>query len=206
MHIKTLFLMLCIICTIMLVLADIAEEDKPDSWFSIKNIETRADLHLPAEREHYINTTNTNTIASTTIRTPIEVCQHKGLGKCYRVDDQFDFSWGLARIIWQQSRFKDCSKFTSTLNNGKFKYTYYATGHNCRTTAKDETIAGAINKYLNTVANHEICGTVCLNLDHAGTWSGWVKVGEAKHFNEQAYCGVQLDFNNCSEGGNNDLP
>lgn len=52
--------------------------------------------------------------------------------------------------------------------------------------------------------HNKICGTLCLRLDHGGTWNGWLKLGPVGSFNEKAYCGVGLPFNSCVSG-NNDI-
>jgi hypothetical protein len=200
-YLKSLVLMLSILITAVSALAVANDENTPDAWFAYDNIETRTDLDIEPEP----TTGNLSLTPAPVIRTPITICGRDPLGKCTQVDNQFSFSWNLASVIKKQFDFRDCESITSTVLNGKFKFTYYATGNRCNTTARDSTIAGAINHFLEKVANHEICGTVCLKLNHEGTWDGWLKIGETGRFKEKAYCGEQLEFGNCATGGNNDI-
>ncbi|KAF7164055.1 hypothetical protein CNMCM6106_000749 [Aspergillus hiratsukae] len=96
-----------------------------------------------------------------------------------------------------------CSSMSGTIEGVRF--TYHSTGQHCDTTAQRDAIAGAIKKFVSNVEHDKICGTLCLRLDHGGTWNGWLKLGPVGSFNENAYCGSGLPFNSCVSGGNNDI-
>ncbi|KAL5334387.1 hypothetical protein BJX70DRAFT_18742 [Aspergillus crustosus] len=199
-YFKTLVLMLSIFLIAVSALEVLTDENTPDAWLAYSNIESRTDLDLAEP-----SSVEDDSSITTVFRTPVTVCTHNPLGKCTHVDDQFALSWNLSYMIYQQSRFRDCKPLTATTSDGKFKYTYYATGHRCDTTARPDTLAGAINHFLDKVSNHEICGTICLRLNHGGTWDGWLKIGETKRFNNEAYCGEALHFDRCASGGKNDI-
>jgi hypothetical protein len=92
---------------------------------------------------------------------------------------------------------------TGTFDN--VKWSFYATGQHCNTTAQEATVQGATAEYIRNAENGTICGTQCLRLDHDGTWNGWLKLGSVSSFNENAYCGIGLPFDKCISGGNDDI-
>ncbi|KAL2816724.1 hypothetical protein BJX63DRAFT_419904 [Aspergillus granulosus] len=97
----------------------------------------------------------------------------------------------------------DCSTMSGTIDG--VRYTYHSIGSHCDTTVQRDTIAGAIKKFLSNMEHNKICGTLCLRLNHGGTWNGWLKLGPVGSFNANANCGSGLPFNSCVSGSNNDI-
>ncbi|RHZ70163.1 hypothetical protein CDV55_103113 [Aspergillus turcosus] len=114
-----------------------------------------------------------------------------------------DISPGFSGIVGGFFDPHSCRHMTGSFDN--VKWSFYATGQHCNTTAQEDAIQGAIAEYIWNAENGTICGTQCLRLDHGGTWNGWLKLGSVSSFNVDAYCGVGLPFDKCICGGNNDM-
>ncbi|KAM0337610.1 hypothetical protein ACHAPU_011534 [Fusarium lateritium] len=111
----------------------------------------------------------------------------------------------ISSAIKHASNMKTCTSFTGRAGpDGELFYRYSSAGRNCDTTAEQETIAGALEHHFKK-DNSKMCGTVCLDLTHGGTWNGYLAIGPAKSFNHKLHCGPELNFNNCDSGGKGDL-
>ncbi|KAF4211816.1 hypothetical protein CNMCM5878_002017 [Aspergillus fumigatiaffinis] len=119
---------------------------------------------------------------------------------CLGILDILGYFLGLPTLIRDLSDQHSCRHMTGAFDN--VKWSFYATGQHCDTTAQESTIQGAIAEYIRNAENGTICGTQCLRLDHGGTWNGWLKLGSVSSFNEDAYCGVGLPLDKCISGGN----
>jgi hypothetical protein len=119
---------------------------------------------------------------------------------CLGILDILGYFLGLPTLIRDLSDQQSCRHMTGAFDN--VKWSFYATGQHCDTTAQESTIQGAIAEYIRNAENGKICGTQCLRQDHGGTWNGWLKLGSVSSFNEDAYCGVGLPFDKCISGGN----
>ncbi|KAL3475228.1 hypothetical protein BJX99DRAFT_259693 [Aspergillus californicus] len=136
--------------------------------------------------------------------TPINVCAHRRAGYCSEMDDTRGFARYVAHIIKQMSNNHSCEQ--TIVNFGNWKIMYFATGRHCDTTAKEETMYGAIYKYLHLASEGLVCEYTCLRLTHGGTWKGYLQI--AKDGWDDAHCDVQHyggDGQICSSGGNNDI-
>ncbi|GIJ86638.1 hypothetical protein Asppvi_005530 [Aspergillus pseudoviridinutans] len=120
--------------------------------------------------------------------------------ECLGILDILGYSPRLTGVIRGLSDQHSCRRMTGTFDN--VKWSFYATGQHCDTTAQEASIQGAIAEYIRNAENGTICGTQCLRLDHGGTWNGWLKLGSVSSFDENAYCGVGLPFDKCISGGN----
>ncbi|KAF7114217.1 hypothetical protein CNMCM5793_007795 [Aspergillus hiratsukae] len=83
------------------------------------------------------------------------------------------FSPGFSGIVKGLFDRHSCRNMTGTFDH--VKWSFYATGQHCNTTAQEDVIQGAVAKYIRNAENGTICGTQCLRLDHGGTWNGWLK-------------------------------
>ncbi|GFF42668.1 hypothetical protein IFM61606_07757 [Aspergillus udagawae] len=140
--------------------------------------------------------------------TPINVCLAMLMALllallCLDTLDILGYSPRLTGVLRGLSDEHSCRRMTDTFDN--VKWSFYATGQHCNTTAQEATVQGAIADYIRNAENGTICGTQCLRLDHGGTWNGWLKLGSVSSFNENAYCGIGLPFDKCISGGNDDI-
>ncbi|KAJ5713179.1 uncharacterized protein N7483_010360 [Penicillium malachiteum] len=146
------------------------------------------------------NTANSTELIESSLseRTDVTVCVHslKAASNCAGIGT---FLIALVKII-------SSSVYGLSKENYKdISYIYYASGSNCDTTAKKDTIAGALKHYFEKIDKIEICDTECLRMDHGGTWDGWLKIGPTASFDKDAYCGPELSFSSCTSGGEGDI-
>ncbi|KAL2864330.1 uncharacterized protein BJX67DRAFT_383804 [Aspergillus lucknowensis] len=187
-HLKTLFLTLCVISPVYSLAIN-----------ARNNIFNNSNLSVSQPNNDNSTDDPVNPL------TALKVCTSNASGECTIVNDAAAFSWKLASLIESQSILHRCNLITSFVEGNNFAYSYYATGPHCDTTAEEEILAGALNKYLKAVADYRIYGTTCLRLDHGGAWRGWLMVGKPTRFDYGAYCGPDLHLADCSSGGNNDI-
>lgn len=128
-----------------------AEKFAPDYWL-------QASLEQPPNATIGVN------------RQQVGVCQANGEGTaaCIAWDTLRHAAGGLASEIFGYSNNDDCGSHTGTVGDGgRVKYRYTAdNGGECHTTAELATIEGAIKNHLKFQQNQELCGDVCLKLDH----------------------------------------
>ncbi|KAE8358113.1 hypothetical protein BDV27DRAFT_163890 [Aspergillus caelatus] len=182
----------------------------PHRWFSY-NLDDSENFDLATfdtANDADIPTTNIPTPTNGTLvtRTNVKACENSIAHRfsCSSISIAAMFAAQLAGQIYTASRQHDCGTHSGTIDG--WRWEYHATGRHCDTTAQQKTIEGAIYKYLKEVERNKVCGTMCVELTHGGTWKGYLKFGKAENFEASAYCGGKLGFSNCASGGKNDAP
>lgn len=148
---------------------------------------------------------NNYTSSSVEKRTNVNVCT-KGAanaGVCVGVAGVLtQLGLGIATLLKGNSSNSDCSTHTGSIDN--VQYSVYATGRNCDTTAQLNTIQGALNHFISSVDDDEICGVQCLRLTHGVTWTGYVLMGDTTYNLNNDICDFTGSFGTCASGGDGD--
>ncbi|KAK4611667.1 hypothetical protein CLAFUW4_13366 [Fulvia fulva] len=166
-----------------------AEQPKPDRWVSY-------DLGMPFEKSDTTNYTS----SSIERRTDVTVCERPTTApySCVLLTDFLSpLVFALARIIKDASTRHDCDVTTGSHAGISWKYQANGGSH-CDTTAQEKTIRHAIQHHLEDMDAKVLCAQECMKMDHGGKWKGWLLIGPSDGFNEDVYCGPELDFGRCS--------
>lgn len=112
-------------------------------------------------------------------RKQVEVCgvklQVTGTGCLTVAGIATSMAFGIANLVSSKSDKRTCTP--EEFDNGNYQYAVRAKGH-CHTTAQRETIAGAIDLYIDEDFNTRMCGVQCMKLTHGGNSQGYVVFGE----------------------------
>ncbi|GIC94645.1 uncharacterized protein Aud_001974 [Aspergillus udagawae] len=177
----------------------------PDRWHQIDLIDASGVEYPEYAQSLVMGLTGNFTEVDLQKRRPDDVCRYIITANACLGIGSYVVGWAksMAQIIKDLSNNHDCGVIDGTYRD--IRYVFYASGRNCDTTSQQDTIAAAINKYMQKVDNGNLCHTECLRITHGGTYSGWLKVGPKNSFKENAYCGTHLNFDHCISGGNNDI-
>jgi hypothetical protein len=113
---------------------------------------------------------------------------------------------GIAALAISASDNKDCSTHSGASDG--LKYQLHATGSGgCRTTAKEETIAGGLQSYFDATEG-QFCNVRCLDQTHGGSYHGYLLIGPDGADLTQYKCDSSINFptDHCTSGGKKDAP
>ncbi|KAE8383396.1 hypothetical protein BDV26DRAFT_138379 [Aspergillus bertholletiae] len=147
---------------------------------------------------------------------PVMICPIRWIGNypycTYSNGEAAIDSWlePMAKRIKKQSDGNICTKICGETEDFKWCYTSHTEGSMCDTSAKTETIQGALRKTMRDRA-YWICEQECFRMSHGGTWRGSLLIGRKATWDDEFYCGPGIwdkkfaSEDRCISGGKKDL-
>ncbi|AET39084.1 uncharacterized protein Ecym_3623 [Eremothecium cymbalariae DBVPG len=134
-------------------------------------------------------------------RTDVHVCRGNNAYKCEGTEvDAEAAAESIAGIAYLNSRNRDCRR--GIYQYDKFYFSYKATGKNCNTSARFETLKGAIKDYIQFEMTHQVCQFTCIAMNHEGSWNGYVGIGTNLGLVQYTDCGPESGpFRSCTQCG-----